>query len=91
MRATMKTIIFIFLLASTVEAQQVVIAQPRQQTNSLWNPANPNRPWVDYAGRTGREREARTVKQWVVTPVPGRFLPTFPTGRTVIIFNPYVK
>ena len=90
----MKTILLFLVLASTIEAQQptrVVIAQPRRQSNSLWNPANRNRDWVDYAGRTGRQREAGTVTQWIATPVPvfpGRPLPT---GKTVVIVNPYVK
>jgi len=93
----MKILAFTLFLTCATEAfaQQVIIIQPRQQSNSLWNPANPNRPWVDYTGRTGREREAGTVKQWIVTPVTGlrqtgRVFPNLqPTGRTVIIINTF--
>ena len=35
----MKTILILIALASTVNAQEVVIIQPRPQSNSLWNPA----------------------------------------------------
>ena len=89
----MKTLAFALLLtfgfATEAFGQQVVIVQPRRQSNSLWNPANPNRPWVDYRGRTGREREAATVKQWIVTPVPNRFPGAF--QGPIVIVNPFVK
>ena len=72
--------------------QQAYVVQPRLQSNSIYNPSNPNRPWLDYNGRTGREREAGTVQQWVVTPIRGRVFPNLQaTGRTVIILNPYMK
>ena len=88
----MKTLALALLLtvASDAFGQQVVIVQPRQQSNSAWNPANPRREWLGYNGRSGREREAGTVQQLVVTQV--RVFPNLqPTGRAVIVLNPFVR
>ena len=96
MKVTMRTLtIFLFLTAvANAFAQQVFVIQPRQQSNSLWNPANPNRDWVDYNGKSGRQREAESVPQWIVTTIPRRAFPLNirPAYRgPVVILNPYVN
>ena len=95
-RKIMRTLTLILFLTAVPNAlaQQVIVIQPRQQSNSLFNPANPNRPWVDYAGKTGRQRAAQTPTQWIATPIPRRFFPLNipPTYRgPVVILNPYVN
>ena len=94
MRAATKTLTLALLLTVVSDAfgQQADFVQPRHQTNSLWNPSNPKRDWVDYDGRSGREREAGTVQQWVATPIRGPLFPNLqPIGRTDVIVNPFAK
>ena len=94
MKVTMRIlslIVFLTVTPNTV-AQQVIVIQPRQQSNSLWNPANLNREWLDFNGRSGRQREVEAVPQWVVTPIPRRSFPNLrPLGKTVVILNPFAK
>lgn len=96
MKVTMRTLtIFLFLIVvPNAFGQKVIVIQPRQQSNSLWNPANPNRDWVDYNGKSGRQREAESVPQWVVTQIPRRAFPLNipPAYRgPVVIVNPYAN
>jgi hypothetical protein len=96
MKFTMRTLtIFLFLtIAPNAFGQQITVIQPRQQSNSLWNPANPNRNWVDYNGKSGRQREAESVTQWIVTPIPKRAFPLnirLAYRGPVVILNPYVN
>ena len=94
MRVTMQIPTFTLLLTIGLVAdafgQQAYVVQPRRQSNSMFNPANPNRTWLDYNGRSGREREAGTVQQWVVTP-NWTLANLQPQGRTVIIVNPFMQ
>jgi hypothetical protein len=83
-------ILIALLLAQITEPTcRPVIIEPRRQTNSIFNPANPKREWIDYAGRTGKEREAKTPTQWEVRPAPT--VPLRATGKTVVIVNPFSK
>ena len=94
MREFMRTLTFFLFLTAVPNTfgQQVIIVHPLKQSSSLWNPANPNRDWLDYNGKSGRQRESEAVLQWVVTPLRGRFFPLNipPTSRgPVVIVNPY--
>jgi hypothetical protein len=59
------TMILILTLGPNTIGQQVIIVQPLKQSNSLWNPTNPNRDWVGYNGKPGQQKEAEAVPQWI--------------------------
>lgn len=58
------------------------IIKKREQSNSMFNPANPNRSHTDMHGRTGEDRESRTQDQYILQRLPDGILPP---GTTVFV------
>ena len=87
----MKTLFaFIALTGIAAVQQKIVIVQPRLQSSFIFNPANPNRAWVDYKGRSGLQREQQAVTLWKATTVPSRMFPQT-TGGVTVIWNPHMR
>ena len=70
-----------------------------RQSNSLWNPASRNRPYLDYNGRSGEDRyqmtyASRSETQFSVEPIRRLLTNTGSSDRiggTVVIVNPFAK
>jgi len=58
------------------------IIKKREQSNSMFNPANSNRGHTDMHGRTGEDRESRTQDQYILQRLPNGVLPP---GTTVFV------